>query len=249
MTTLLPDRTGARRTRLVVDAAPGRPRVRSEISGDPSLPCLRPIIVDSSAGYARVCLMPEGALLLAGDRIRLEVTLGPGVHLELVEPAGTVAYDMRGGDAAWDVHLYLAERATLVWAGEPFVVAGGARVARRTDVRLGGGARLAVRETVVLGRHQERSGALTQHWSAQDADGAPILVEEVCLDETAHRPGILGGNRVLGSVVALGFDLPADVVPEGRLDLEDRGTLWRRLAGDAHRAVPDDAWAAVCRAC
>jgi len=249
MTTLLPDRTGVRRTRLVVDAAPGRARVRVEVSGDPDRPCLRPIIVASGDGYARVCLMPEGALLLAGDAIRLEVTLGPGVHLELVEPAGTVAYDMRGGQAAWDVTLFLGERSTLVWAGEPFVVAGGARVSRSTEVRLGIGARLAVRETVVLGRYQERAGVLFQTWTARDADGTDLLVEEVLLDETAHRPGVLGGHRVLGSVVALGFGLPEDVCPEGRLDLESGGTVWRGLAADAHQGVPDEAWHAVHDAC
>ncbi|MFL6023799.1 MAG: urease accessory protein UreD [Marmoricola sp.] len=245
MTTLLPERTGARRTRLVVDAAAGRPRVRSETSGDPCRPCLRPMIVDSGPGYARVCLMPDGALLLAGDTIQLEVTLGPGVHLDLVEPAGTVAYDMRGGQAAWDVSLYLAERATLVWAGEPFVVAAGARVSRSTSARLGDGARLAVRETLVLGRHQERSGVLAQTWQAHDADGEEVLVEHLVLDETAHRPGVLGGNRVLGSVLALGFDVPGEVCPDGRMDLERGGTVWRRLAGDAHLGVPEEAWRVV----
>ncbi|WP_459983911.1 urease accessory protein UreD [Nocardioides sp. AN3] len=249
MTTLLPEGTTARRTRLTVEAAAGRPRVRSETSGDPRRPCLRPVIIASGDGYARVCLMPDGALLLAGDAIRLEITLGPDVHLELVEPAGTVAYDMRGGQAAWDVALDVGERSTLVWAGEPFVVAAGAQVSRRTDVRLGVGARLAVRETLVLGRHQERPGLLSQTWAVRDADGVDLLVEEMVLDETAHRPGILGGNRVLGSVVALGFDLPEDVCPQGRLDLERGGTLWRCLAGDAHRGVPNDAWSAVREAC
>ena len=249
MTTLLPDRTGARRTRLVVDAAAGRPRVRSETTGDPRRPCLRPLIVASGDGYARVCLMPDGALLLADDAIKLEVTLGPGVHLELVEPAGTVAYDMRGGEASWDVSLLLGERSTLVWAGEPFVVSAGARVSRGTEVRLGAGAQLAVRETLVLGRHHERSGVLSQTWTARDADGADLLVEEVLIDETSHRPGILGGNRVLGSVLALGFDLPEDICPEGRLDLECGGTLWRRLSAEAHQAVSHEAWQAVRDAC
>lgn len=223
--------------------------MRFEVSGDPGRPCLRPIIVASGEGYARVCLMPEGALLLAGDAIQLQVSLGPGVHLELVEPAGTVAYDMRDGQATCDVSLFLGERSTLVWAGEPFVVAGGARVSRSTDVRLGTGARLAVRETVVLGRHRERAGVLSQTWTARDADGTDLLVEELLLDETAHRPGILGGNRALGSVLALGFDLPDEVCPEGRMDLEAGGTMWRRLAAEAHQAVPEAAWDAVRGAC
>lgn len=249
MTTLLPDRIDARRTRLVVEAVAGRPRVRSETSGDPRRPALRPMTIASGNGFAKVCLVPDGALLLAGDTIQLDVTVGPGVRLDLIEPGGTVAYDMRGGQAAWDVRLHLAHGATLVWAGEPFVVSSGARVWRSTEVRLGKGARLAARETMVLGRHQERPGSLTQSWTATNADGHELLVEHLDLDETAHRPGVLGGNRVLGSVVALGFDLPAEVCPQGRMDLEEGGTLWRRLAADAHRAVPVSAWRAVLDAC
>jgi len=156
---------------------------------------------------------------------------------------------MRGGRATWEVSIYLAEGSTLVWAGEPFVVAGGAQVDRSTDVRLGDGARLAVRETLVLGRHQERAGVVTQAWTARNADGEELLVEDLHLDETAHRPGVLGGHRVLGSVTALGFDLPAEACTEGRMDLEHGGAVWRRLAADAHRGIPDDAWRAVCDAC
>jgi urease accessory protein len=248
MTTLLPDRTGAG-TRLAVDSAEGRPRVRSEMTRDPQRPGLRPMLVAGGDGYARICLMPDGALLLAGDAIRLEVTIGPDVHVELVEPAGTVAYDMQGGQATWDVTLDVGERSTLVWAGEPFVVAAGARVSRSTDVRLGAGARLAMRETLVLGRHHERAGLLRQAWTARGPDGDHLLVEDLVLDEAAHRPGILGGGRVLGSVVALGIDLPESVCTEGRLDLEESGTVWRRVAGEAHLAVPGDAWSAVLDAC
>ena len=90
---------------------------------------------------------------------------------------------------------------------------------------------------------------LAQSWTARNADGQELLVEDIHLDETAHRPGVLGGNRVLGSVAALGFDLPVEVCPEGRMDLDEGGTVWRRLAADAHRGVPDEAWRTVRDAC
>lgn len=249
MTTLLPDRATIRSTRLVVEPAAGRPRVRTETSGDPARPCLRAMTLSSAPGVARVCLIPDGALLLAGDQIRLDVEVGPGVRLDLLEPAGTVAYDMRGASATWDVRLELASDATLVWAGEPFVVAAGARVSRNTRVRLGDGARLAVRETLVLGRDRERSGELDQTWTATSTDGRELLVEELRLDGAVHRPGILGGHRVLGSVLAFGIGLPPEVCDAGRLDLEDGGIVWRRLAAEAHSAVPTEAWRAVLDAC
>jgi urease accessory protein len=249
MTTLLPNQTAARHTVLAVTAASGRARVRSSTTGDPTRPCLRPMLLDSGPRHARVALVQDGAMLLAGDAIRLDVEVGAGVRLELVEPAGKVAFDMRGAEATWDVRLDLAENATLVWAGEPFVLATGARVRQSTSVRLDVGSRLALRETLVLGRHQERGGRLDQRWSAYGPGDVPVLVEQLVLDETAHRPGILGGHRALGSVVALGVPVAEELCRDGRLDLEYGGTVWRRLAHEAHRALPADAWRAVLDAC
>jgi urease accessory protein len=249
MTTLLPDRTTARGTTLAVTPADGRVHVRTSTPGDPGRPCLRPVLLDSGARQARVALVPDGALLLAGDAVRLDVVVGPGIRLELVEPAGTVAFDMRGGDASWDVRLALAAAATVVWGGEPFVVASGARVRRSTTVDMGPGARLLVRETLVMGRHGERGGHLEQVWSAHGPGGAPLLVEETVLDDRAHRPGILGGHRAIGTVVGLGVAVDPDLCPDGRLDLESGGTVWRGLAHEAHRALPEGAWRAVLAAC
>lgn len=245
MTTLLRDTTADRRTTLSVDVAPGRALVRSTVAGDAGRPSLRAMLLDSGPGHARVALVPDGALLLAGDAIRLDVEVGPGASLELVEPAGTVAFDMRGEGATWDVRIDLAEDATLVWAGEPFVVAAGARVRRSTSVRVSAGSRLALRESLVLGRHGERGGVLEQAWSAYAPGDVPLVVERLLLDESAHRPGILGGQRALGSVVALGIPVADDVCVAGRLELEHGGTVWRWLAHEAHRAVPLEAWRAV----
>lgn len=248
MTTLLPDATTARSTTLAVTPADGRVHVRIGTPGDTGAPCLRPLLLGSGARHARVALVPDGALLLAGDAVRLDVVVGPGIRLELVEPAGTVAFDMRGGDASWDVRLDLAADATVVWAGEPFVVASGARVRRSTTVDLGPGARLLVRETLVMGRHGERGGHLEQVWSAHGHDGVPLLVEQTVLDDRAERPGILGGHRSIGTVVALGVQVDADLCADGRLDLECGGTVWRGLSHEAHRAVPEDAWRTVLTA-
>lgn len=245
-TTLSAEQTTGRRTVLRVDdVGAGRACLRSETVGERTLPGLRPMLVESGPGRATVCLVPDGALLLAGDAVRIDIEVGPGTRLHLVEPTGTVAYDMRGGSAVWDVRIALAEGASLVWAGEPFVVAAGARVRRRTRVVLGTGARLAMRELLVLGRHGERGGRLEQQWSARDEHGNDLLVEELVLDDGAHRPGVLGSNRVLGSVVALGFEPGFGTCPGERLDLEEGGTLWRRIGADAHLAVPDEVWRAT----
>jgi len=242
------DRVGRTRIRVSADPDGGRCRVRTAMTGsDPSVPMVRPMVLHHDAHTARVSLVPEGALLLSGDAIEIDVTVDPGARLELVEPGGTVAFDMRGGRARWDVRIRLGNDAVLTWAGEPFVVAAGADVTRSLDMRLGRGASLAMRETLVLGRYGEWPGRVRQHTQAALV-GVPVLVEDLPLDATT-APGLLGGHRVVCSVLLLGRELPTDAVATvDRYDLDTGGHLWRRLGTQAHEAGLPDAWAAAVRA-
>ncbi|EGD43880.1 LigA [Nocardioidaceae bacterium Broad-1] len=229
-------------TRVRVGAVDGgRVRVQTDVVGPATAPALRPMLLASDARSARISLVPDGAMLLAGDHVTIDVEVGEGASLTLVEPAGTVAYDMDGGRASWSVRIALAAGATLVWAGEPFVVSAGADVTRDTRVTLAPGARLALRETLVLGRHGERPGRASTTWSAYGHDGRPVLVESLDLDASSLAPGLLGPHRVLGSVTALGQEIAPDAFPDGRLDLEHGGTLWRHLASEAHE-IPREPW-------
>lgn len=232
------------RTQVAVSRSPGGGRVSVwlDADGPADRPVVRPVLLSSDERGARVCLVPEGALLLAGDRVEITISVGPGVRLELVEPAGTVAYAMDGDRATWDVAIDLAVDATVVWAGEPFVVAAGAEVSRSTSVRLGLGARAALRETVVLGRHGEVSGRLDQHLTAIGAGGRPVLSEALEVGPRSS-PLLLGGARVMGSVVLLGVTLPVRAVAdETRFDLDEGGSLVRVLSLDAHRAMLTESW-------
>lgn len=206
------------------------------------------MLLSSTATTARVCLVPEGALLLGGDAVEIRVEVGAGATMELVEPTGTVAYDGRGREAWWDVDIVVGPSATLVWGGEPFVVAAGAAVGRRTRVQLGTGGRAALRETLVFGRHGEPGGRLSQRLDVVDSTGSPVVVEELVLDECTGF-GVIGHRRVVASVLALGLYLPGSVLPEHRYDAERNGTWWRRLGDEVHRTVPDEAWAAASEAC
>lgn len=248
-TTSTPDLAGASpvaRTTVTVERAPGAARVRMRVDSDVLRPAVRPMLLDRSEAGARVSLVPDGALLLAGDHVALEITVGAGARLELMEPTGTVAYAMSGGSASWDVAITLAEDAALVWAGEPFVVAAGARVRRRTVVSAAEGARLALRETTVLGRYGEGPGVVDQTWQA-DAPAGTVLAEDLHLGAASSLPGLLGPHRVLTGVVLLGCDAPVEEASADRYDLDGGGVLWRRLAGDAHAASLAGAWA--CARC
>jgi urease accessory protein len=193
---------------------------------------------------ARISLVPDGALLLAGDAVSIAVSVGPGARLELVEPAGTVAYAMHGGHASWAVSIDLGAAASLVWAGEPFVLAAGAEVERTTSIRIAWGASLALREMLVLGRHGESSGRIRQDLIATGPNGAQILAESLTVGPESS-PLLLGAKaRVVGSVLTLGHRLPPDAVSNGctRLDLVGSGTLARSVAPQAHQLALEAAW-------
>lgn len=205
------------------------------------------LLASDDAG-ARVSLVPEGALLLAGDAVSIHITVGAGARLELVEPAGTVAYAMHGGSASWDVTIDLAPAASLVWAGEPFVVSAGADVTRITTVRMGWDAMFAMRETLVLGRHREAPGRLRQELSVTGQNGTPMLCEALDVGRESS-PLLLGGARVMGSVLTLGYRTPqaVDAPTITHLDLDGLGTVSRALAHHAHHLPLDAAWISARR--
>lgn len=203
---------------------------------------LSPRLLDRGPDVVRVALVATVALLLAGDDVVVEVDVGPGVRLHLVETSGTVAYDMRGGSASWRVDARVGRDATLVWVGLPFVVSAGADVTRRTSVTLGSRARAMVRETVVLGRTGEVGGDLLLSADVRQADGRPVLREELHLSrEHRHGAALLGGARCLDQVTLLG--LRADLAGPGVLHLAEPGTVVRTLTDDLHQS----GLTAVCR--
>lgn len=242
--------TDLSRTEISVTRPPGGGRavLSMRTSSARDRPVLRPMVIATDEFGARVSLVPDGALLLAGDAVSIAVHVGPGARLELVEPAGTVAYAMNGGRASWDVSIDLAPAATLLWAGEPFVVGAGADVDRTTSISVAWGATLALREILVLGRHGEVSGRIGQELVATAPNGAQILAESLTLGPETN-PLLLGvGARVVGSVLTLGHRTQ----PKGRdcqvtfLDLAGHGTLARSVAGQAHELALEAAWTAAC---
>ena len=222
---------------------------RIEVVADPvrdrcllSAGLLSPRRLPAPDGVVQIALVAAGALLLAGDQVRIEVAARGNVRVEIVELAGTVAYAMRGGSARWDVDVELCDGATLSWHGEPFVVAEGAEVDRSTSIRLGAGSRAALRESLVLGRHGEAGGALRTTTRVALGDEA-LLVEDLDLTP-GRRSGwaILRDSRCLDAVTTLGFRLPE---AEQTLQLDGAGSIARRLVAAQHTSDLGEIWAAL----
>jgi urease accessory protein len=201
---------------------------------------LSPRRLPAPNGMVRIALVAAGALLLAGDHVRIEVKVEGAVRVEIIETAGTVAYAMRGGSGSWDVDLTLTAGAHLTWHGEPFVVSADADVTRSTSLTLEADCALALRESLVLGRHGETGGRLSTVLRAV-VGGDLVLAEDLDLSAQARRGwAILGSARCLDTVTTLGFRLPDD---EQTLQLEGVGSIARRLVADHHESDLGKVWA------
>jgi urease accessory protein len=239
-------------------------RVRCDLHPGP----LSPRVLSTGPRAARIALVATRALLLGGDHVRVEVRVGEGVELELVEVSGTVAYPGRGRPASWHVDARVGAAGLLVWDALPFVVAQEADVERRTDVVLDRDAVALLRETLVLGRTGETGGRVRSRTRVDqvcEEGGEELFVEDLDLGDDRALPGILGEDRVVDSVLLVGARPPARAVASGpggtsrpsgtpagplRLDLDGPGAVARHLGAGTHDSglgpvVAD--WAAAAR--
>jgi urease accessory protein len=201
---------------------------------------LSPRRLPAPNGIVRIALVAAGALLLAGDHVRIEVKVEGAVRVEIIETAGTVAYAMRGGSSSWDVDLTLTDGAILTWHGEPFVVSADADVSRSTLLAMDPDCSVALRESLVLGRHGENGGTLRTVLRAA-VDGELVLAEDLDLAPQARQGwAILGTARCLDTVTTLGFRLPES---GQTLQLEAVGSIARRLIADHHESDLGKMWA------
>lgn len=219
-------------TRIAVIA--GDPRARVDLA----VGALAPRLISRDGMRAHVALAAAGMLLLGGDRVHVEIDVGPGCLLEVQDVGGTIAYRADGGRSSWSMEAVIRPGGVLLWHGLPFVVTDGADVERRSSFRLDAGASAVIRETLVLGRHGEHGGRLDSSFSSADPQGA-LLVEHLALDGAAPEPGVLGAHRVLDSVIALGIVPPT---APGDLVLEAGGAIARHLGAETHTSRLDRVW-------
>jgi urease accessory protein len=240
-------------TRIHLSATPSGPATLRLVPG-----LLQPRTISRGMHRAHVALVAGGAMLLGGDHVHVEIEVGDDCALEIQDVGGTVAYESRGAASRMDVTIRLGERAHLLWRAHPFVVTDGADVDRATRLEMGAHSAVLLRETLVLGRSGERGGRLRSAVRARDRDGTAIFIEDLALDGTRPRAGVLGPHRILDSAMLLGRRAEAETPsppgdrrgPAGPaprlLHLERPGTIARSLAMDAHSTGIEeimDVWA------
>ncbi len=102
------------------------------------------------------------------------------------------------------MRITVAAGGELHWLPEPLISVTGSELAVRTLVDLEPGARLVLRDELVLGRTGEGPGRLTSRLTVR-VEGRPVLDQELDFGPGApggwDGPAVLGGHRAVGQLV------------------------------------------------
>ncbi|MBB6550926.1 urease accessory protein UreD [Nonomuraea rubra] len=165
---------------------------------------------------ARVCIIGAMSAPLGGDRLRIEATAGRGAHLHITTATATIA--LRGptpDHATYDVHLTVAEQASLHWLPEPLISAARSNLRQSCTIDLAPTARLVLREEQVLGRTGEPPGRLSTRLTLR-YDGHLLLDQQTSYGPDAPAwdgPAIMAGHRATGQILIV--DPAYDQQPPG----------------------------------
>lgn len=223
------------------------------------LQVLAPVALDDDACVVSV-LNPTGGVV-GGDRLTVDVDVGPGAHACLTTPSATRIYRTVAAPAEQWARLRLAAGATAEWVPDHTIPSAGAALRQGLDVEVGPGACLVAIDAFAAGRvaRGEAWGfaRLDSRLTVRDTDGLLAYDRFVLAgDERWHGLGFAEGHAYFATIVVIadagldGFvaDLPGAVAAlEGATAaaarLPRRGALVRCLASTAPAFV--DALAAV----
>lgn len=219
-------------------------------------------------------LMSTGGGVIQGDRLRTDLTFGPGTSAYVTTSAFTKVLRMEHDYAVAQVHLDVGEDAYTEYLPDPVIAFTDARLYQRTRVTLAPSATLVVADTLVAGRlargERHRYGALAADLEVVRPGGDLVAVDRVRLVPGAGTapggPAVLGGHDVLGTLCVLTplapvaelRDLlraalapvcgPGSGVVAGVSTLPGDSGVWVRLLGDRTADVSratDLAWRAL----
>lgn len=159
-------------------------------------------------GVCHVYLLHPPGGLVGGDRLKIDVAVGPGAHALCTTPAATKAYRTAGPPASQLQVVVVEDGGTIEWLPQETIVFDGADVDLGTRLDLGAGARVLAMDLVCLGL-PARAEIFARGCCRQRLElwrqGAPLVVERARWDGGGAALGAswgLGGAPVLGTLLA-----------------------------------------------
>lgn len=157
-----------------------------------------------AGGEAEVHLVSGAAGPIGGDRLRVDVEVGPGASLCVRTVAASLALPgPTGARSRFVVTARVGAGGRLRWLPEPLIGAAGCNHLSLSIVDLDEGAALLWREELVCGRHGEQVGDVEIGTTIRYL-GRTLLRSTVSVGERAPGwagPAVLGGGRAVASVV------------------------------------------------
>lgn len=195
---------------------------------------------------AHVFMISTSGCLLQGDRLALEVGLGPHARAHVTSQSATKIHSMDANYAAQTQTLTLADNAYLEFLPEPLIPHRQARFVSDTRLVVAPTATLLMSEILQSGRKHHRAedcfGAtvLSMSVAAVRPDGARLFSEKLAIEpyRTAMRQaGVMGSFDVFGNVVVC---TPPDAADRIYAQIAAEVDLAGGLAFGASR-LPNDA--------
>ena len=194
--------------------------------------------------------------LVGGDRLDMTVRLGDGTRAMVIGQAAEKIYRSLGADCWIETALHAGRGSWLEYLPQETILFDGARLRRRTQLRLEDGARCLTGGILVFGRaargEKLRHGLVHDVWEFRDAAGRLKWKDALHLDgniETLlNRPATFGGAAAYGSLIYAGEDAASHLQSVRNMAAVDglrigatafRGLLIVRLLGANALALRD----------
>jgi urease accessory protein len=201
------------------------------------LQILAPLSLDDPAVVLSL-LNPTGGVL-GGDRLEVDVEVGPGAHACLTTPSATRVYRTAGPPALQQVRLRLAAGAVVEWVPDHTIPFAGSDFRQTIEADLDDGAALFLADAFSSGRvaHGERwrFRRLDSALTVRDRRG-DLVHDRLVLGGAADGLGGTEGADYFATIVVAagrGLDALAAEVPGRAAAIAGSRAAAARLAGDA----------------
>jgi urease accessory protein len=175
-----------------------------------------------------IIVHPPGGIV-GGDRLALDVAVGPGSRAQVTTPGAAKWYRSAGDPSSLRTRLTLAAGAVLEWLPLETLVFDGAVAAIDTRIELGRGARFIGWDVVALGRtasgERFERGCYRQSVELHQ-DGELAWCERAVLrggSPALQSGAILADAPVFGTMIAAGAEIDDGLVAACRAIADERG--------------------------
>ncbi len=183
----------------------------------------------SNAAPSCVSVAAGAAGPLGGDDLGLTIQVEAGAALIVRTVGATLVLPDMGRRASRSVvTVHVADGGLLAWLPGPLIAARGCNHHAVMQVELDAGARLLVRDEIILGRHGEQAGAFGLRLRVC-REGRPLYDQELSTRQAGSSgPAVMAGRKAVGSVLVVDPDWTPRPAP---LNIDAPDTAILRLEG------------------